>query len=457
MTGQVTTFYSFKGGVGRTFLLANVAWLLARWGRRVLCLDWDLEAPGLHHYLAPLAPPRPGVLDLIQALSKAHPRADWRALTEPVAGPWTGDGCLHLIRAGREDAAYLKGVQGLDWRKIAKTGFSARLEAIRAEWTEGQGAYDHVLIDSRTGITDVGGVCAAQLPDVLVLAFTATLQSLQGASRVARLASDTRAELPLERGRFRVLPVPCRIHTGEETALELEWSQRFADVMAEWSRPWLDLAVEPSEQLAHMRIREQAKWSFGERIPVAEEPLDDPNRISWSFANVAAAVDSRLERNREIIHRRKDLLTELAGEAGLGAPSPTDALQRSVFLSFPKVGIDDARALRLDLLSLNVPTNSWFDLGLGKDWSEALYRMRERSSFFVVLVPESSIGPGQTDELVHIQRLHAGGATVIPVFLGASAFKQAPPWLARVFGLTYGEPNTDWTTIAQHIARMVHR
>ena len=48
--GRVATFYSWKGGVGRTFALANVAVQLARVGRNVLMIDWDLEAPGLDRY-----------------------------------------------------------------------------------------------------------------------------------------------------------------------------------------------------------------------------------------------------------------------------------------------------------------------------------------------------------------------------------------------------------------------
>ncbi len=52
--GQVVTFYSFKGGVGRTMALANVAWILASRGKRVLAVDWDVEAPGLHSYFHPL-------------------------------------------------------------------------------------------------------------------------------------------------------------------------------------------------------------------------------------------------------------------------------------------------------------------------------------------------------------------------------------------------------------------
>lgn len=42
------SFYSYKGGVGRSLTLANVAALLARAGRRVVCIDFDLEAGGLH-------------------------------------------------------------------------------------------------------------------------------------------------------------------------------------------------------------------------------------------------------------------------------------------------------------------------------------------------------------------------------------------------------------------------
>src|SRR5262245_1267249 len=51
--GRVITFYSYKGGTGRSMALANVAWILASNGKRVLAIDWDLEAPGLHRYFQP--------------------------------------------------------------------------------------------------------------------------------------------------------------------------------------------------------------------------------------------------------------------------------------------------------------------------------------------------------------------------------------------------------------------
>jgi MinD-like ATPase involved in chromosome partitioning or flagellar assembly len=51
--GRIITFYSYKGGTGRTMALANAAWVLASNGKRVLMIDWDLEAPGLHRYFHP--------------------------------------------------------------------------------------------------------------------------------------------------------------------------------------------------------------------------------------------------------------------------------------------------------------------------------------------------------------------------------------------------------------------
>lgn len=51
MSTRFVTFYSYKGGVGRTMTLANVAaWLVNEAHKRVLLIDFDLEAPGLSYY-----------------------------------------------------------------------------------------------------------------------------------------------------------------------------------------------------------------------------------------------------------------------------------------------------------------------------------------------------------------------------------------------------------------------
>ena len=66
--GQVVTFYSFKGGTGRTMALANVAWILAANGKRVLVVDWDLESPGP----APVLQPVPGRRTALRQHRRRH-------------------------------------------------------------------------------------------------------------------------------------------------------------------------------------------------------------------------------------------------------------------------------------------------------------------------------------------------------------------------------------------------
>jgi cellulose biosynthesis protein BcsQ len=47
---MIFTFYSYKGGVGRSMALANLAELFCQEGLNVLMVDWDLEAPGFERY-----------------------------------------------------------------------------------------------------------------------------------------------------------------------------------------------------------------------------------------------------------------------------------------------------------------------------------------------------------------------------------------------------------------------
>src|SRR5882724_6057047 len=97
--GTLVTFYSYKGGVGRTMALANIATLLATWDKNVLVVDWDLEAPGVEHFLIPPGPDliaaqgRRGLIDLLTELSaQASPdfaETAWRSILIETRIPGT--------------------------------------------------------------------------------------------------------------------------------------------------------------------------------------------------------------------------------------------------------------------------------------------------------------------------------------------------------------------------------
>jgi MinD-like ATPase involved in chromosome partitioning or flagellar assembly len=86
---SIVTFYSFKGGVGRTMALANIAVILVQRGIKVLAIDWDLEAPGLERYFvdytwrSAIEQEGAGFLDLlVQAKAASSPEnwPDWTRL-----------------------------------------------------------------------------------------------------------------------------------------------------------------------------------------------------------------------------------------------------------------------------------------------------------------------------------------------------------------------------------------
>ena len=187
----VTTFYSFKGGVGRTMALVNVAVTLALRGRRVLVVDFDVEAPGLDTF--DVLRPReevPGVIDFVtQYLEVGQaPAADSFIGECPVIGDQGGG--LWIMPSGRNET-YAAKFNQVDWGALYERydGFLL-FEDLKEQWNRIVQP-DYVLIDSRTGHTDTSGICTRQLPDSVVILFFPNEQNLRGLTEVVR---DIRSE-----------------------------------------------------------------------------------------------------------------------------------------------------------------------------------------------------------------------------------------------------------------------
>ena len=246
------TFYSYKGGTGRTMAMANVGWILASAGKNVLMIDWDFEAPGLHRYLHPfLRDPdlaeSDGLIDfLLRFSASAVASGDGKAPSDPnwfrsyanlaqyaysVDYPFkTTDGkkgSLDFVPAGRQDETYSVRINGFDWdRFYTAFGGGIFLEAVKEKLrTE----YDYVLIDSRTGVADTAGVCTVQMPDDLVVCFTLNRQSILGSSAVARSAFAQRNR-STKGTSLRIWPVPTRIEDAEKEKRDREKREERIDL-----------------------------------------------------------------------------------------------------------------------------------------------------------------------------------------------------------------------------------
>ncbi len=195
----VTTFYSFKGGVGRTMSLVNTGVELARRGRKVLLVDFDLEAPGLDTFEA-IKPKRtaPGIVDFVRRYLDTGQAPEVAEFLEKC--PEIGDdgGELWLMPAGASKSNYAESFRQIDWGNLyeQRNGYIL-FEDLKAQWEEVLQP-DYVLIDSRTGHTDVGGICTRQLPDSVAMLFFPNEQNLTGLTKVV---ADIRSESEEPRGK----------------------------------------------------------------------------------------------------------------------------------------------------------------------------------------------------------------------------------------------------------------
>lgn len=189
---NITTFYSYKGGVGRTLALVNVATYLAQIGRRVLIVDFDLEAPGLDTFNLPTDTPiTNGLVDYVSQYLSTHESPNVEDFVYEVPSIGERGGGLWIMPSGRRDDTYASNLFGIDWQNLYEEhdGFLL-FEDLKAQW-EHQFAPDYVFIDSRTGHTDHGGICTRQLPGNVVILFFPNEQNLRGLKTVV---SEIRSE-----------------------------------------------------------------------------------------------------------------------------------------------------------------------------------------------------------------------------------------------------------------------
>ena len=188
----VTTFYSFKGGVGRTMALVNAAVELANTGRRVLVVDFDLEAPGLDTFKILHSETQvPGIVDFVSeyiASGKA-PEVAHFVSKSPRIGDKGGE--LWTMPSGAHNKSYATNFSQIDWGALYEQHDGYLLfEDLKEQWKQAIKP-DYVLIDSRTGHTDTGGICTRQLPDAVAILFFPNEQNLRGLTKVVQ---DIRAE-----------------------------------------------------------------------------------------------------------------------------------------------------------------------------------------------------------------------------------------------------------------------
>jgi MinD-like ATPase involved in chromosome partitioning or flagellar assembly len=389
----IVTFYSYKGGVGRSMALANIAVLLARRGLNVLSVDWDLEAPGLENYFScfTMEAQRPGLLAMLMDVAERG-SIDYRDYVCTFRDD-TGN-TLSLIASGRAtDSKYSENLERFDWHSFFSKGGGEFLESLRERWRRDFGM---VLIDSRTGLSDSGGICTIQLPDVVIPMFTANHQSLYGVRDVMRLAQNARHGLAHDRPQLSIVPVGSRF--GNDFRESREWLDRTAEAMGEFYRDWLPAWGNPREVAEHLKIPHVDYFGYGEKLAVIEQGTTDPQGMGFTYDKIANLVANDLGNAEDVfqLKRPSDLPPIPAERKAVRDRPDAEVYKFDLYVSYDRTAPVDAW-LRTFLESLKEYVEvflgrdiSFFqqyrELELGVDWQTETSRALASSALLLAIL-----------------------------------------------------------------------
>lgn len=200
----VIAFYSFKGGVGRTTVLASFAIQRARMGETVVVIDLDLDAPGVGMLLdsgTPETEEQFGIVDYLIE-SPIHPQTNLsdyyhRCLDVTGSPPVSiaGSGEIFVFPAGRMDADYLLMLARLDLEPASDSAQHPLLQLL--DHARKELAPDWILVDCRAGISEASGFALSGLANLTILLGTTSPQSWQGLRLVIERLGAQRVERDL--------------------------------------------------------------------------------------------------------------------------------------------------------------------------------------------------------------------------------------------------------------------
>lgn len=233
----VATFYSLRGGVGRSSALAYTGMILAQRGHRVVCVDMDLEAPGLAALFGheDKVETNIGTVPLLVALEQGE-KPDFSKHLLRVSD----DHDLYCIPAGHPDAHYARQLNLIDpnqWYREERNPLRALIEGLQEKLPFRP---DILLLDSRTGITPLSGPLLFDLADLAMVVFFPHPQAKAGTGALVRALLAARSRRPPigDDGKF-LTPEPRFIVSPIPAVRVAEVDRRYRTRALDWIQEWL--------------------------------------------------------------------------------------------------------------------------------------------------------------------------------------------------------------------------
>ena len=293
---RVISFYSYKGGTGRTLLLANMAVLAARLGQRVVAVDLDVEAPGLAYKLLGRVPEGMGVTGWMRDVGRSSVDLSLhkRLIDVPIERPFAAGGELRLFAAGPPpDLGYLQLLRDLQEQGAFDEGPAVELLLRLRDSIEQELRPDLLLIDARTGITTTNAVTNRVLADDVVALTLNTAEQLEGTRAV--LQSLTPLTRPGREEPLGLHVVLSRILDRRADVGPYEWTEEAraqAQAVAEFLRvPAVPLTATVDIAQVHV-LHEEARLrsGTGDALLMTRSDALDATALHVDYLRVARAL-----------------------------------------------------------------------------------------------------------------------------------------------------------------------
>ena len=272
---QIISFYSYKGGVGRTIALIQTAYNLAKVGKRVLLMDLDIEAPSLHNIFSkqvnhPVNGVKYGIIEYLyrKIVQLQHDVAIEHTFCSLELQNIPGE--IYLIPALKKMSKdYIYQMEKLQTLQVQEQKtFKDIFDYIRTVLN-----IDTVMVDTRAGFNKWGSLSLLTLSDQVIFVAFANSENIEGLNLAFELFRNV--------GKTRYAVAMSKVVPSEEG-------------MAKARVLFSDLHI-PQEQLIPIYYKEEVALN-------SQYPITEPN-ISEAYATLSEYIlnNERIDRNRQFL------------------------------------------------------------------------------------------------------------------------------------------------------------
>ncbi|MEV6816004.1 FxSxx-COOH system tetratricopeptide repeat protein [Micromonospora sp. NPDC051296] len=274
--GTIVSFVSPTSGTGRSSAVANIAWILASNGKRVLAIDWCTKNPRVYDYLRSFrvdAVAAAGVLGAeLAALISPHPDPPAHRAAAVIAPSAPEQGILYRYAIPGSSFGFAMVGVSLEVAGLPE------VDPVRARQLLQHTSFDYVLIDTPVDLTLPGISYTAMLSDVAVVSIPPRRPAMQQ-------AADLAAQLQQQAiGGIRLLAAPTL------RDLSQPWYGQARDSARKAFAKLLDEAVGGSSSVEIVEVPDPAYDTYDDVLAVLADTPGEQTSLLTAYEQMASWI-----------------------------------------------------------------------------------------------------------------------------------------------------------------------